>query len=1053
MANLSSSKIEDPSGKSSGSIGSLPKDPINNFDPNEPLTPGKFKPRRKTLVKKKRTPKPTPQNGLLSSIPSTPIQNSINHSTNNSHTDTPTNSTPSRKKKSVKSPKERFLTERRKTTSFGKNKLKTSADENSETSQTVSNYKIDRFDFQSLVNDLNQISNKSVSYPVADIDEKLSKDGMFFSSDNKYFYTHTSKCIRMYRVDNSELVGKISYSSRLDYELISAIYSRDPDSGRYVIVAVFSNKKILIYDAKLLTFIHEHSLDHSPSCVASSINEDYFFYSFTSPNNDTTSYHVSKVSIFESFSKKTELEVAQLPNKIAQFDYSCDGAYLFMLSDSSLYFLEIYGSTLKVEGPILTKLTKFKPSSVDPKIVIGCDTIGRILIINNIFGPKRRIATSALHWHSNPVGGIDLSSDGEFIISGGSESVLVFWQPERNIKSFLPRLSGPIIGVSISKDDKYIGITLDNNAVFIIDFDRKKIISSSIRLQKTNISSYFEVHPKKPYILMPSIPGMLQTFDLTNDKHISNLEVTSFNFISYGSDLAFPVITKSLYSEDARWLVTVDAKKTRKNLSTFLKFWQFNHSGQHYTLNTKISFPHLNNIVVDAAIYSNISNGTYAMCVTCDDELIKFWECVKTDGRLHWIMKLPSLRILNKNQDSISKVSFSHDGSTLVVSTLKQQILLVDVASSKQISDTILVPVKDKSRLLSCTFFGDNSEHILQITENKISFVNSISSELDFYLNIPDSFKITNTATCKNKFAIFSSAKYFQNAVLNPTDFLDMVAVDIYGGDSLSRISGEGSNPTSNNSDEEKLSISFIVVFSLNNQVSIESIIPVENVSKYEKITGISFVSIKSNNDSLVMVGSDGDYKIITIDPREAESTFDSESSGIDKPDGVLVPTTADNDEPVELFNSIFSNAQKTEGSNMDLDEIQANYESALVDYNNNFVDNSRDFSNQFKAFQFVPSHQLPTANSIFESLFLSFVGGLKESNPNELKSVSISDSDGMEVDDTNASKTLQQDDNSSADKQQSISSTSDNINMAKVNAIVKSSKNGFKALEQIFSF
>jgi NET1-associated nuclear protein 1 (U3 small nucleolar RNA-associated protein 17) len=50
------------------------------------------------------------------------------------------------------------------------------------------------------------------------------------------------------------------------------------------------------------------------------------------------------------------------------------------------------------------------------------------------------------HWHSHAVLSMCFSDDGAYLLSGGSEGVLVIWQTKTSQKQFLPRLGGAIHG-------------------------------------------------------------------------------------------------------------------------------------------------------------------------------------------------------------------------------------------------------------------------------------------------------------------------------------------------------------------------------------------------------------------------------------------------------------------------------------------------------------------------------------------------------------------------------------------------------------------------------
>jgi hypothetical protein len=63
--------------------------------------------------------------------------------------------------------------------------------------------------------------------------------------------------------------------------------------------------------------------------------------------------------------------------------------------------------------------------------------------------------------------------DGNFLYSGGEESVLVQWSlVHNNRKTFLPRLGAPITASCCSMNDTCILVTTSDNCVRVIDTAR-----------------------------------------------------------------------------------------------------------------------------------------------------------------------------------------------------------------------------------------------------------------------------------------------------------------------------------------------------------------------------------------------------------------------------------------------------------------------------------------------------------------------------------------------------------------------------------------------------
>jgi NET1-associated nuclear protein 1 (U3 small nucleolar RNA-associated protein 17) len=66
------------------------------------------------------------------------------------------------------------------------------------------------------------------------------------------------------------------------------------------------------------------------------------------------------------------------------------------------------------------------------------------------FGIEKRTQTSALHWHSHSVTSLSFSTNGAYLLSGGTETVLVVWQLHTGRKEFVPRVGAPIKSISVT---------------------------------------------------------------------------------------------------------------------------------------------------------------------------------------------------------------------------------------------------------------------------------------------------------------------------------------------------------------------------------------------------------------------------------------------------------------------------------------------------------------------------------------------------------------------------------------------------------------------------
>ncbi|OLY78563.1 WD repeat-containing protein 75 [Smittium mucronatum] len=847
---------------------------------------------------------------------------------------------------------------------------------------------IDRFDLRSMSDSIEDILNNKFHYISQDSDGRLKNNGIVFNPNGTHFYTLKSKSINMYNTETGSLVGGIVYKAVSDVSIISITFSEDEIANRYILIVILSSGSVEIYDAKLLTIITSKKLNGYPVCATKGVFNRSFYYAANGFINEDMFTKINKVTFIDSEFNFIEETIFKKSTRIYQIDFSCMGQFLVALAYKKLIFFSTESDKNVGHEDFIDQPTIFATSPISEfEIALG-DKEGKIIVLRGESRFENNGANRTIyHWHSSGILSLAYSNDGKFILSGGSEAVLVYWQLATFQKDFLPRLGASLVGLSISPNDQRIGITLANNSIFIIDFESKDILGTVFGLQTTKISSHFSVHPSEPHVLLTSSPGMLQTFDVLNDNHISNLEVASFNLVNNENNSAFPLITHSDYSRDAKWIVTVDTKKTSFNSASILKFWIFDDTLQKYVLRTRVNRPHFSNWIVDVAITSYDSKKSRTLCATCDFQKVLFWECNGYDDTSEWRMASRSITIPGGDRDHIFRISFSHDGSTLIVTTVNQNIFIFDVSSAEQISEPILIPVKRNvvTKNFASQFIGDNSQYILNVTNHRINVVDSVKGEMSFYLDAYNNYEIVQVAASKMKFAVMVKTDF----VIRGTRQVKVV---------------ERNKPLS------------IMMFSVANGVTLESTIRVKGLNKFGYILGMHFISVESEDDSLVIIGDSSYYRLISanIENKEPSKKLDSLHAD-DLLDG----------EKTNMFSSIFAS------------KVVPTVAAAEEDVDN-VVDEKYGFSHGFKAFQFVPSHQLAPPDRIFTALFSKYVDGLNA----KLNGAGTTDKTSEELAEGSNKVTKK---SHNKEKGQNVEKVEDKL--------VENSKQGITILGQMFSF
>ncbi|TVY84633.1 U3 small nucleolar RNA-associated protein [Lachnellula suecica] len=296
-------------------------------------------------------------------------------------------------------------------------------------------------------------------------------------------------------------------------------------------------------------------------------------------------------------------------------------------------------------------------------LVIG-DVRGAIFVHNDLLANLIRaqdktlakpisLAPRKLHWHRQAVHTVKWSLDGNYIISGGTETVLVIWQLDTGKHQFLPHMSATIQNVVVSPSGSSYGIQLADNSAMILStaelqpttniagiqasiltmtkqpylWKLKEEIWAPPLIQRTPaainpaspsqlllaVGQMHEVNPEKPLVM--SSP-FLQTFDLGSGHNLHRQALTRTNIINVNAApdahrLSEPRVTHMKISYDGTWLATVDEwsppardvaflghqekdleVERRSRREVFLKFWQRSADNKSWELVSRIDAPH-----------------------------------------------------------------------------------------------------------------------------------------------------------------------------------------------------------------------------------------------------------------------------------------------------------------------------------------------------------------------------------------------------------------------------------------------------------------------------
>ena len=296
-----------------------------------------------------------------------------------------------------------------------------------------------------------------------------------------------------------------------------------------------------------------------------------------------------------------------------------------------------------------------------------------------------------IHWHRNAVSSVKWSKDGNYLISGGLETVIVLHHLSTGRQQFLPNLMAPIASIVVSPSGTSYGISLaDNSAMIISTTELKPTFSiAGLRLgqvqnpaatkpivatvdslhSKASISRIVHypsvIHPLHHSRLLAAVPTsldpsgnrsntFLQTFDIPSatgltTQALTRTTATTKDIAPDATSISTPDVTHISLSSDGHWLATIDTwappVKDLEDLAydmeeallmqsgekeVYLKFWSQNPVTTEWELSTRIDNPHAVEDISPKSVLALASDPAITEFATLAiDGSLRFWASSK----------------------------------------------------------------------------------------------------------------------------------------------------------------------------------------------------------------------------------------------------------------------------------------------------------------------------------------------------------------------------------------------------------------------------------------
>ncbi|KAK4217597.1 WD40-repeat-containing domain protein [Rhypophila decipiens] len=297
------------------------------------------------------------------------------------------------------------------------------------------------------------------------------------------------------------------------------------------------------------------------------------------------------------------------------------------------------------------------------------------------------------HWHRRAVHSVKWSEDGNYLISGGYETVLVLFQLDTRKQNYLPHLAAPIENIAVSPSGSSYAVHLDDNSTMVLSTAELKPTAYITGIQSLVLNDHppkeslvrrvwkaaddismplvSAINPSNPshiYLCVgngqqatlggaePSMP-LLQSFDINSfqglaQHALARTNPTDTNITSQGAPIVDPRVTKLAFSHDGQWLASVDEWQpperdvdvfvsgskapgdvAREKREIFLKFWHFDTNSKSVELVTRINEAH--HTTQPEPIFDLASDPSSPRFATLgNDGIVRFWtsKLRKRDG-------------------------------------------------------------------------------------------------------------------------------------------------------------------------------------------------------------------------------------------------------------------------------------------------------------------------------------------------------------------------------------------------------------------------------------
>lgn len=641
--------------------------------------------------------------------------------------------------------------------------------------------------------------------------------GSTFTADGRHYIVPFNNQLKVYFISTRQCIRSLKFNSTNNISFEKLVDLKLDSQNESLIWAFLANGEVLIinWKEKLINSLVkklklENAKDDAVLKVISFSNDSFTVITGKDSNKPHTRNIIKFTQASES-SENYEPETLSVVRNVILFSVSKSLSKVVLLSRTAetrtFTIIDLHKEDDKKTIPFPYKSFICSLAISNDGTIAAGTTSG---VIHLVYENASRI----LKWHIDQVNTLSFSRDSNYLLSGGPERVLVFWQLDTEKQQFLPRLNGEIVDIDSQHEEFYtLTLKLDNQNHYEIlllssldlqsrlsiagprqdftsDISNMKKLHKSYQKQtstdvtklKYDFTSFFKVHPssKQLYFINGS---NLQVFDFfKNEQSFVQKVADTLQTGKVRSEhkLLDPVVKRFAFTNDGKWMATVeehhhgeiDNLLSKNDLTYVLKIWRFVESqtkaGTNVTIHnsweliTKIINPHGLHVPIISIIEAPSTYFNGIAFLTADNNGgVRLWRPNGSGEHISWsLRKLKPSSNLYSNSVSLA---WSKD-SSLILLGFEDTIIPIDTSNFEEIE----TPETEGLRTISGSSIKnleivDNNLVILSKTALKsVSLLNMQENDLVLQVNPPKNGENLITFN-QNKNLIATAVNYYNS--------------------------------------------------------------------------------------------------------------------------------------------------------------------------------------------------------------------------------------------------------------------------------------------------